>query len=426
MTRFLRPFVLLALALATVTAPATLAAAQNELDPSACWAPGALTDVSGATMTWSTPPATIIDPAQSYSATISTIMGDIVIALDAANAPIATNNFICLALAGFYTGVDFHRIAADLFIQAGDPSGTGDGGPGYTIRSDPTTGPYPAGAVAMANAAPNENGSQFFITATNLTGLIPANYPVFGQVVAGLDVVAMLSRGAVQPNAAGENTKPVDPVMILSVTIASGPIAATAASTAPPPESTAIGPTPTPESGSTGAVEVRPESGEASASVAPSATAVDVASAFAAGCTGLEAYTTAFDDAYVNNAFANPDALSFLMEMQQSDGSQSMFEIMTPDQASAMSAFYLSVSEDLEQIVPPPFAAQWHGVQIEIFHALSDFSANIASQGLAIASIQASPILQDLTSRSDAALAVATAACADFQQWIDGGSDEAA
>ena len=226
MTGFKRRIMTLVIVLAAIvpgmasTAPSTVA--QSGLDGSGCWPPGALTDVLGGTMTWSQPPATIIDPAQSYQASLDTTAGNILIQLDAANAPIATNNFICLALAGYYTGTDFHRIFAGTLIQGGDPSGTGLGDPGYSIPSDPTLGPYPIGAVAMANALPDQNGSQFFIAATDLTAAIPANYPVFGQVTSGMEVVQAISQGAVQAQADGEQSKPVEPTTVLSVTIQGG------------------------------------------------------------------------------------------------------------------------------------------------------------------------------------------------------------
>ena len=107
--------------------------AQSGLDGSGCWPEGALAGISGGTMTWSQAPATIIDPAQSYQASLDTTMGNILIQLDAAKAPIATNNFVCLALAGYYTGTDFHRIFSGYLVQGGDPSGTGTGNPGYSV-----------------------------------------------------------------------------------------------------------------------------------------------------------------------------------------------------------------------------------------------------------------------------------------------------
>jgi hypothetical protein len=89
-----------------------------------------------------------------------------------------------------------------------------------------------------------------------------------------------------------------------------------------------------------------------------------------------------------------------------------------------MSAFYLALADEIGKITPPPFAAEWHAVQIEIFQALGEFTANIASQGLTIAAMQASPVLNDLTTRSDAALAGAVALCADFEAWASGETEE--
>jgi len=130
--------------------------------------------------------------------------------------------FVCLALAGYYTGTDFHRIFAGTLVQGGDPTGAGTGNPGYTVPSDPTTGRYPAGSVAMANAAPDRNGSQFFIAATDLTGRIPDQYPNFGQVTSGMEVVLAISNGAVTSAASGEQSKTVAPAVLSSVTIQPG------------------------------------------------------------------------------------------------------------------------------------------------------------------------------------------------------------
>ena len=131
----------------------TPVSAQGTLDGSGCWPAGSLS-IDGAQMTWPSPPATIIDPAGSYQAKLQTTAGDILIQLDPAGAPLATNNFVCLALAGYFSGTDFHRIFADTLIQGGDPTATGLGGPGYTIPSDPTVGSYPIGSVSMANSLP--------------------------------------------------------------------------------------------------------------------------------------------------------------------------------------------------------------------------------------------------------------------------------
>ncbi|HET9662090.1 MAG TPA: peptidylprolyl isomerase [Thermomicrobiales bacterium] len=191
---------------------------ENASGTTACWTADQKTegDIAPA---WAEPPAMTIDPAADYVATITTIEGTIVVELDAADAPIATNNFICLANAGYYDGTDFHRVSSDFLIQGGDATGTGTGGPGYVVPSDPTTGSYPAGSVALASVHPGENGSQFFIAATDLTGEIPDDYPVFGQVISGQDVVTEISRADVEINPRGELSQPVDPITIESIEI---------------------------------------------------------------------------------------------------------------------------------------------------------------------------------------------------------------
>src|SRR5690606_40169466 len=107
------------------------------------------------------PPAHEIDDDATYEVTITTDKGDIVMELDLKLAPMTVNNFVALARRGFYDGVTFHRVVPNFVIQGGDPEGTGRGGPGYTFPDEPVRGEYTHGAVAMANAGPNTNGSQF-------------------------------------------------------------------------------------------------------------------------------------------------------------------------------------------------------------------------------------------------------------------------
>jgi hypothetical protein len=227
----------------------------------------------------------------------------------------------------------------------------------------------------------------------------------------------------VTANVSGEQSKPVDPSVLLNVSILAtsgqssgpvGPVVTAATATATAASVPTAQPTPVP---TTAGAQARPGSQTASTTEQTPVTG-------GSGCDGLEEYQTAFDDAYMNVALQNGDALAFLMSLQQSDSSQNMFEQMTSEQATAMSAFYLALADEIETITPPPFAADWHAVQIEIFRALGDFTGNIASQGLTIASMQASPVLVDLTSKSDAALASAVAVCADFQSWATGESEE--
>lgn len=137
-----------------------------------------------------------IDPSTTYSATISTSKGDITLSLDAANAPKTVNNFVFLARDGFYDGVVFHRVIPNFMAQGGDPTGTGRGGPGYRFEDEVRGNPngHDRGVISMANAGPNTNGSQFFITfqpQPHLNG----KHTVFGRVTGGMDVVDRLSNG---------------------------------------------------------------------------------------------------------------------------------------------------------------------------------------------------------------------------------------
>ena len=142
------------------------------------------------------PPLTI-DPKKQYTATIKLANGDIVIALNAQNAPRTVNSFVFLAREGFYDGVTFHRVLPDFMAQGGDPTGTGTGGPGYEFPNeyDPSLNlAYDkAGVLAMANAGPDTNGSQFFITFGPTPQLTADAYTVFGQVISGQDVLDQIT-----------------------------------------------------------------------------------------------------------------------------------------------------------------------------------------------------------------------------------------
>src|SRR5690348_3384955 len=139
----------------------------------------------------------VIDPAQSYRATITTDRGDIVIDLDPKRAPASVNNFVFLAREGFYDGLTFHRVVDDFVIQGGCPEGSGRGGPGYRFADEPVIGEYEAGAVAMANSGPNTNGSQFFICTVDDRRKLAKSYNLFGQVVSGMEVVTSIGQGDV-------------------------------------------------------------------------------------------------------------------------------------------------------------------------------------------------------------------------------------
>jgi peptidyl-prolyl cis-trans isomerase B (cyclophilin B) len=142
-------------------------------------------------------PPQVIDPSVKYEATIATDKGDIVLSLDAARAPRSVNNFVYLARDGFYDGLTFHRVVDDFVIQGGCPEGTGRGGPGYRFEDEPVQGEYIAGAVAMANAGPNTNGSQFFICTVDDRHKLGKSYNLFGQVVKGMDVIGTIRQGDV-------------------------------------------------------------------------------------------------------------------------------------------------------------------------------------------------------------------------------------
>jgi peptidyl-prolyl cis-trans isomerase B (cyclophilin B) len=128
------------------------------------------------------------DTSKLYRTTIETDKGTIVLDLDPSIAPNTVNNFVGLARQGFYDGLTFHRVEPGFVIQGGCPEGTGRGGPGYRFADEPVQGQYRAGSVAMANAGPGTNGSQFFICLDDQPGL-PKQYNLFGTVVDGMDVV---------------------------------------------------------------------------------------------------------------------------------------------------------------------------------------------------------------------------------------------
>ena len=139
---------------------------------------------------WNTPPAMEIDPKKSYKAHMETEKGEMVIDLFAAKTPKTVNNFVFLARQGFYDGVIFHRVIANFMAQGGDPTGTGTGGPGYKFQDefDPSLKHDKPGVLSMANAGPNTNGSQFFITHVP-TPWLDGKHSVFGQVSKGMDVL---------------------------------------------------------------------------------------------------------------------------------------------------------------------------------------------------------------------------------------------
>lgn len=153
----------------------------------------------------------------SYTVTLKTTEGDIVIKLSEDETPVAVSNFVKLSKDGFYDGVVFHRVIEGFMIQGGDPKGDGTGGPGYKFDDEPFSGEYVRGAVAMANSGPNTNGSQFFIMHQDHP--LPRDYVLFGQVTEGLDVVDKIATAETIMSPSGESSKPVDPVVIESVEV---------------------------------------------------------------------------------------------------------------------------------------------------------------------------------------------------------------
>jgi peptidyl-prolyl cis-trans isomerase B (cyclophilin B) len=144
------------------------------------------------------PPEMAIDAAKSYTVTFDTSRGKIVCDLFAKDAPSTVNNFVFLAREGFYGGTKFHRVIPDFMVQGGDPTGTGSGGPGYKFADEVRNNPrkHQIGSLSMANAGPNTNGSQFFITHV-VTGWLDGKHTVFGQVKdkASQDVVNAIKQG---------------------------------------------------------------------------------------------------------------------------------------------------------------------------------------------------------------------------------------
>lgn len=155
-----------------------------------------------------------IDTSKRYTATMDTSLGTIVIALDAINAPGTVNNFVFLALNHYYDGVIFHRIIKGFMCQGGDPTGTGRGGPGYQFKDEPVKQRYQLGSVAMANAGPNTNGSQFFLISGASGVGLPPQYNHFGQIVKGMEVL-----DAMQSVDTDRSDRPREDVVINSVTI---------------------------------------------------------------------------------------------------------------------------------------------------------------------------------------------------------------
>ncbi len=135
------------------------------------------------------------DRIKNKQARIITNKGTIVFTLDAEQSPLAVSSFVYLAEQGYFDGLTWHRVINDFVIQGGDPTGTGSGGPGYQFPDEPVTSEYVEGTVAMANAGPDTNGSQFYICNADDTKKLEKKYSIFGHVTSGLDVVKKIAQG---------------------------------------------------------------------------------------------------------------------------------------------------------------------------------------------------------------------------------------
>ncbi len=157
------------------------------------------------------PPA---DPGATYTATIATNAGDIVVSLWPDKAPQTVGNFVGLAREGYYDGTIFHRVIPDFMIQGGCPQGTGRGGPGYAFGDEINDKPLVRGTLAMANAGPGTNGSQFFIITADATSWLDGKHTGFGEVTSGMDVV-----DAIEGTPTGPGDRPTTDQTVTSITI---------------------------------------------------------------------------------------------------------------------------------------------------------------------------------------------------------------
>ena len=167
---------------------------------------------------YASPPPMTVDPEKSYTATFDTSAGSMTAELLVSEAPITVNNFVHLAQDGFYEDCQFHRVIKDFMIQGGCPLGTGTGGPGYRFQDEPVSRKYVRGTLAMANAGPNTNGSQFFIVHGADVGL-PPNYTIFGMLTGGEDVLDTLANSPVTRSRGGEPSQPTERLVINNITI---------------------------------------------------------------------------------------------------------------------------------------------------------------------------------------------------------------
>jgi len=159
-------------------------------------------------------PTQVVDQNKNYFAKFETNMGSFKIKLYSKEAPLAVNNFVYLSNSKYFDGLIFHRIIKDFMIQGGDPIGNGTGGPGYAFPDEQSGKPLVKGSLAMANAGPNTNGSQFFIVTAKNTPWLDGKHTNFGEVIEGIDVIDKISNVKT-----GANDRPVENVTIIKVEI---------------------------------------------------------------------------------------------------------------------------------------------------------------------------------------------------------------
>ena len=167
---------------------------------------------------YASPPEMTIDLGKTYTASVQTSYGEMVLELLPGDAPATVNNFVFLARDGFYDDGCFHRVINGFMIQGGCPEGTGTGGPGYRFNDEPVSRSYTKGILAMANAGPNTNGSQFFIVQGDNVGL-PPNYTIFGRLTSGEDVLDSLATSPVTAGSRGEQSTPAQRLSIQTILI---------------------------------------------------------------------------------------------------------------------------------------------------------------------------------------------------------------
>ena len=175
----------------------------------------------GGVKQYSAHPGTVIEAGKNYSAVVKTNLGDMTFDLLADESPLAVNSFVFLAREGYFDGVIFHRIIPGFMGQSGDPTGTGGGGPGYKYDIETPSSPYIRGSLAMANAGPGTNGSQFFIVFDSLTelGRLSPDYSLFGQMSDGEPALKALESVPVTAKPSGERSQPLEEVRISTIEI---------------------------------------------------------------------------------------------------------------------------------------------------------------------------------------------------------------